>query len=102
VLTEAVHMITKFLGSGPAQALMSDVADGNIKVWDIHRTVLSSLVDRMVQYESLPMDLADGSLVLLAEELNDGRIFTTDERDFNTYRWKNHRPFQNLLLQETA
>lgn len=24
-------------------------------------------------------------------------ILTTDQRDFNTYRWKNTRPFRNLL-----
>jgi predicted nucleic acid-binding protein len=43
------------------------------------------------------MDLADASLVLLAEALGHGRIATTDERDFKTYRWKNRRPFTNLL-----
>lgn len=43
------------------------------------------------------MDLADASLVLLAEELGHGRIVSTDKRDFRTYRWKNHEPFTNLL-----
>ncbi|MEC8434908.1 MAG: hypothetical protein VXZ27_03640 [SAR324 cluster bacterium] len=44
------------------------------------------------------MDLADASLVLLAEHLGHGRIVSTDERDFQTYRWKQHHPFTNLLL----
>lgn len=52
----------------------------------------------MEQYLDLPMDLADASLVLLAEHLGNGRIVSTDQRDFNTYRWKNHHPFTNLLL----
>ena len=43
------------------------------------------------------MDLADASLVLLAEELGHGRIASTDKRDFHTYRWKNQHPFNNLL-----
>jgi predicted nucleic acid-binding protein len=34
----------------------------------------------------------------LAEELGSGRILSTDQRDFHTYRWKNRRPFRNLLL----
>jgi hypothetical protein len=34
---------------------------------------------------------------LLAEALGSGRILCTDRRDFRTYRWKNHRPFKNLL-----
>jgi uncharacterized protein len=41
---------------------------------------------------------ADASLVLLAEHLGDGRIVSTDKRDFHTYRWKNHHPFTNLLV----
>jgi predicted nucleic acid-binding protein len=45
------------------------------------------------------MDLADASLVLLAEHLGHGRILTTDERDFGTYRWKSCKPFHNLLAE---
>ena len=26
-----------------------------------------------------------------------GRILSTDQRDFRTYRWKRHKPFKNLL-----
>ena len=43
------------------------------------------------------MDLADASLVLLAEELGEGRIVSSDERDFHAYRWKNQHPFTNVL-----
>ncbi len=60
----------------------------------LHR--LSSL---MHQYADLPMDLADASLVLLAEEIGEGRIVSTDERDFHAYRWKNQHLFRNLLLE---
>jgi len=51
----------------------------------------------MTRYANLPMDLADASLVILAEHLGHGRILSTDERDFQTYRWKRHQPFENLL-----
>ncbi len=50
------------------------------------------------RYASLPMDLADASLVLLAEQLGRGRILTTDERDFGSYRWKGRKRFHNLLV----
>lgn len=49
------------------------------------------------KYASLPMDLADASLVLLAEHLGHGRILTTNERNFGAYRWKCRKPFKNLL-----
>lgn len=100
VLTEAVHLIGRWLGQEPAQALMSDVADGAISVWDIPRQQYASLVDRMHTYSDLPMDLADGSLLLLAEHMGHGRILTSDERDFQAYRWKNKQPFHNLLADQ--
>ncbi|MEI6806818.1 MAG: PIN domain-containing protein [Myxococcaceae bacterium] len=55
----------------------------------------------MAKYEELPMDLADASLVILAEELGHGDIVSTDRRDFKTYRFKNHQPFRNLLDSTT-
>jgi uncharacterized protein len=51
----------------------------------------------MKRYAGLPMDLANASLVLLAESIGHGRIFTTDQRDFRTHRWKSRAPFENLL-----
>jgi hypothetical protein len=56
------------------------------------------IAELMRKYADLPMDLADASLVVLAEYLGHGRILSTDQRDFHTYRWKNHQPFENLLL----
>jgi len=47
----------------------------------------------------LPIDLADASLVLLAEESGEGRFGSTDNRDFHAYRWKNQHPFRNLLIE---
>ena len=55
------------------------------------------MAELMQKYRDLPMDLADASLVLLAEQLGSGRILSTDERDFKTYRWKSRKPFKNLL-----
>ena len=45
------------------------------------------------------MDLADSSLVILAEHLGHGRIFSVDKRDFNTYRWKQKYPFEDLMTK---
>jgi predicted nucleic acid-binding protein len=44
------------------------------------------------------MDLADASLVVLAEYLGHERILTCDRRDFLTYRWNNTHTFENLFL----
>ncbi len=97
VLTEATHLMTSRLGSRFAQALIADVAAGGILVWDIPRDQLVKIPTMMHKYASLPMDLADASLLLLAEHLGHGKILTTDQRDFSTYRWKNRKPFHNLM-----
>ena len=37
---------------------------------------------------NLPMDLAGASLVMTATELGEGRILSTDQRDFDVCQWK--------------
>jgi len=97
VLTEATHLLTRWIGTDAAQALLRDVAAGGIAVWQWAAPQTERLANLMERYASLPMDLADGSLVLLAEHLGHGRILTTDERDFGAYRFKSREPFRNLL-----
>jgi predicted nucleic acid-binding protein len=97
VLTEAVHLVRRWLGVDPAIALMEEVAAGDIVVWEPTSESLEKIPVLMRRYADLPMDLADASLVLLAESLGHGRILTTDQRDFRTYRWKTRRPFESLL-----
>jgi uncharacterized protein len=71
--------------------------DGLFSLFDLDERHLSHCAQLMRQYENLPMDFADASLIVLTEELGHGRIVSTDKRDFGTYRWKNRHPFQNLL-----
>ena len=97
VLAEACHIIGSRLNAGISAALMDDVADGNLRVWSPGSERLARFPQLMRRYANLPMDLADASLVLLAEHLGHGRILSTDQRDFETYRWKNREPFNNLL-----
>lgn len=99
VLTEATHLITRWIGTDAAHALLRDVAAGGIVVWQWDDPLTERMAHLMARYASLPMDLADASLVLLAEHLGHGRILTTDERDFGAYRFKSHKPFHNLLAE---
>jgi predicted nucleic acid-binding protein len=48
----------------------------------------------MHKYRDHPMDLADASLVRLAEERSLRDIFTLDERDFRTYRIRGRQKFR--------
>jgi predicted nucleic acid-binding protein len=71
---------------------------GAFQLFALDQTHLGRIGELTRKYADLPLDLADASLVVLAEELGSGRIFSTDTRDFRSYRWKNGRPFKNLLL----
>lgn len=46
---------------------------------------IEDLIELMIKYSDTPMSYADASLVLLAEQLGDYDIFTTDS-DFLFYR----------------
>ena len=69
VLTEATHLLTRWIGTDAAHALLRDVAAGGIAVWQWDAPQTERLAYLMERYASLPMDLADGSMVLLAEYL---------------------------------
>jgi hypothetical protein len=57
--------------------------------------LLSRCFELMIQYADRPMDLADASLVALAEAERLNKILTIDRSDFATYRIKRgHRHYQ--------
>lgn len=100
VITETNYLLQSRLGLQQVCEFLGSYHDGLFSNYDIKPEQFPRMVDLMHKYANLPMDLADASLVILAEELGHGRILSTDLRDFNTYRWKNHYPFQNLLLPD--
>lgn len=89
--------MTHRLNARAAETFVATAARGAFQIFELGTTDLSRILELMRKYRQLPMDLADASLVILAEHLGSGRILSTDRRDFGTYRWKNHRPFKNLL-----
>ncbi|MBL8957935.1 MAG: PIN domain-containing protein [Myxococcaceae bacterium] len=97
VLTETSHLLLNRLGVDALLAFVASESDGAFTLFDLSSAHVRRIEALMRRYRDLPMDLADASLVLLAEERDDGRILSTDRRDFRTYRWKNRRPFRNLL-----
>jgi predicted nucleic acid-binding protein len=82
-----------------ALAFIRSGALGAFEIFALESSHPSRIEALMTKYRDLPMDLADASLVILAEELGTGRILSTDKRDFGAYRWKNRKPFRNLLAE---
>ena len=100
VITETSYLLARDAGLAVQFEFLTEVANGTFPVFDFQRQHLSRMVELMRRYANLPMDLADASLVVLAEYLGHGRILTCDRRDFNIYRWNNNNPFENLLIEE--
>jgi hypothetical protein len=97
VLTEAFHLLTP--ASIGAQRLMDFVTAQGLNVWFLDDRALLRAFELMVQYADHPMDLADASLVVLAETMKLRKIFTIDRGDFVTYRIKHghgHLAFEIL------
>ena len=66
---------------------------GGIGIYPVEKELVIRCRELMKQYCDLPMDLADATLVALAEVLEISKIFTLDHKDFSIYRLKQKRRF---------
>ncbi len=98
VITETCYLLLARVGNDAQCEFLQDIADGAIEIFNLTLSNIERMIELMERYENLPMDMADASLIVLAENLGHGRILTVDQRDFNIYRWNNHNPFENLLV----
>lgn len=98
VMTELSHLLAVRLGVTAQIRFLEGARLMGLGYLELRGEHWPRLLQMMRKYADLPMDLADASLVLAAETLGDGRILSTDQRDFGVYRWKNRKPFRNLLL----
>ena len=92
VLTESTHLLGATRG-GREACIEFFLSGGAILVPTTAASLRRSL-DLVRQYADLPMDYADATLVVLAEELGTNRIFTTDRRDFGVYRILGRKRFE--------
>jgi len=98
VMTQACHLLLARGGVHAQLRFIGQLQAGLFEVFELNPGHSARIHQLMAKYADLPMDLADASLVVLAEHLGHGRILSTDIRDFGAYRWKDHAPFENLLL----
>ena len=87
-----MYLIGRELGWYGQAALWRLVERGILQIVDISAEATSRMRTLMEQYRDLPMDLADASLVAIAEERRLDRIFTLDS-DFRVYRLPRGRSF---------
>jgi predicted nucleic acid-binding protein len=83
--TEAMYLLFRAGGFPAQQELWRLVADGRLILHDLSPTATLRSAALMEKYRDRPMDLADATLVALAESLSTEEVFTLD-RDFHIYR----------------
>lgn len=97
VLTEAFHLLSP--ASLGAQRLMDFISEGGLMVWYLDDDSLSRAFELMIKYSDNPMDLADASLVVIAENERLKKVFTIDRSDFAAYRFKRgHRHYEFEMI----
>jgi len=99
VMTETCYLSLMRLGAHAPVAFIKSYGAGAFKSFDLSEKHATRIHELMEKYSNLSMDLADASLVILAEHLGHGRILSSDVRDFNTDRWANNKTFENLFLK---
>ena len=97
VIAEAWHLLLARAGIKPALALMRWVNAGGLRVAAAHEDDPGALLELLERYADHPMDLADASLVLLAERSGVTEILTIDRLEFDSYRTRDGRALVNLL-----
>ena len=91
--TEAMYLLARAGGPTGRQALWTLVLTGRLQLADLDRDALQRCATLMDKYADRPMDLADATLVALAEQRNQRRIFTLDA-DFTIYRLHGRTRFE--------
>lgn len=71
---------------------------GLFSIFTLEEKCIPKLIELYEKFKDKDIDLADLSLVLLAEKLNHGKILTCDRKDFTYLKWKDNRHFTNLLF----
>ena len=102
VLAELDYLLARRVGPSAARRLLDEVIRGAYRLEpfdtdDIRRA--AAIIDR---YRDLDLDLADASIVVLAERHGIDSVVTLDERHFRAVLGPGGRPFRILPADATA
>ena len=91
VLTETLYLL------GPSikaeKACVDFILQGGVNLVPQSHESLSRAIVLMEKYNDIPMDFADATLVVLAEEADIDEVFTLDVKGFRAYRIHGRRSF---------
>ena len=91
--TEAMYLLGDIGGHAYQAALWHLQTTGRVVILDLTREEIARMVVLMEKYEDTPMDLADASLVAIAESRSIRLVFSIDS-DFFIYRLSDGRALE--------
>jgi len=91
--TEAMYLLARAGGLVGQRALWQLVHTGRLIVIDLSTSAVDRSARLMDKYADMPMDLADATLVALAEETGQRKIFSLDS-EFHVYRIRGRLRFE--------
>jgi len=94
VLTETLYLLNYSLRA--QKAAIDFILKGGATLVPQSLESLSRAMALIEKYSDVPMDLADATLVVLAEETGIRDIFTLDRRGFSVYRIRGRKTFRIL------
>lgn len=83
--TEAMYLLGEIGGHRYMSALWKLQQEKHLVLYDLTNGEIDRMAELMAKYQDTPMDMADASLVAVAESHIFKRVFTLDS-DFNVYR----------------
>jgi len=93
VLTEAFYLLS--FSWQLQDDLWEFIVQGNVQIYNLDRDLMKTCRELMRKYHDLPMDIADASIVAMANAENIRTIFTLD-KDFKVYKTKQNKHFKLL------
>jgi predicted nucleic acid-binding protein len=96
VIAEAFYLVRRN-PHGPELLLEFLEDTGTLTMECCQPANLRRTVAWMAQYADTPMDFADATLVLLADEIEEYDIFTLDRRGFRTFRTPMGKRFRLII-----
>ena len=92
--TEAMYLLGEAGGWIAQNALLRLESQGELEIADQTTQDRLRMGALMEKYRDRPMDLADASLVVLAEQRGLRDVFTLDHADFQVYRLQKRQAFR--------
>jgi predicted nucleic acid-binding protein len=94
VITEAAWLLRR--SHGGVAGLLRMVTEGLLECYELNATAAAWMGSFLAKYADQSPQLADASLMYVAEKENINTLFSLDRRDFSVYRLSDNRTLKLL------